>query len=132
MSKEHKYAQVLRWIADGEQVQVCSISAEWVNPTQSELFEAIITEYYPPDRFRLAPRTIRVNGVEVSAPEMVNLQCGTLYFIPALHECEDCNMWYECEWRGSEFDSVMLSRGLVYLRKEDAIARAKAMLLTQE
>jgi hypothetical protein len=79
--------------------------------------------------FRLAPRTIRVNGVEVPAPEREALKNGDLVYLPSL-DAEDlhiCAQWFGCK-REHEY----LKRGLVYLNKEDAIARAKAMLLTQE
>lgn len=79
--------------------------------------------------FRLAPRTIRVNGVEVPAPEMVAPEKGRTYYVPDLAEGDCC---YDYTWVNDLFDVRTLERGLVYLTKEDAIARAKAMLLTQE
>lgn len=79
--------------------------------------------------FRLAPRTIRVNGVEVAAPERVESKNGDWVYLPSL----DAEGLHICaQWFGCKREHEYLKRGLVYLNKEDAIARAKAMLLTQE
>lgn len=79
--------------------------------------------------FRLAPRTIRVNGVEVPAPEKDAPALGARYY---LVEIDSEKYFAELEWAGTTSENTWLERGLVYLTKEDAIARAKAMLLTQE
>ena len=39
---------------------------------------------------------------------------------------------YDFSWSDDDMDARFLERGLVYLDKESAIARAKAMLITQE
>lgn len=80
--------------------------------------------------YRLAPRTILVNGVEVPAPGKDAPADGETYFIPDLYSESMC---YEYKYRGeSEMHKLFLERGLIYLDKESAIARAKAMLITQE
>lgn len=76
--------------------------------------------------FRLAPRTILVNGVEVPAPESEAPKKHTYFFLP---DFEMDSMFVEDYWVASQDDNRLLERGLVYLNKEDAIARAKAMLL---
>lgn len=76
--------------------------------------------------FRLEPRTITVNGVEVPAPEKVAPENG-YYYLPLPSKENRYTTEY---WDGSEFDVRVLVEGLVYLNKEDAIARAKAMLIT--
>lgn len=79
--------------------------------------------------YRLAPRTIFVNGVEVTAPESAALEYGCSYYV-ATTDDDDCAS--ESTWTGHRLDLLWLKRGLVYLNKEDAIARAKAMLLTSD
>lgn len=79
--------------------------------------------------FRLAPRSIMVNGVEVPAPETVEPEIGTRYYLP--HPSKGSRYTSEV-WDAAEFDVGALEDGLVYLDKESAIARAKAMLITQE
>lgn len=82
-----------------------------------------------PFEYRLAPRTILVNGVEVPAPEKEAPGTGIPYFVPSI---TTENLYTKITWDGGRADNLWLDRGLVYLDKESAIARAKAMLITQE
>lgn len=79
--------------------------------------------------FRLAPRKIKVNGVEVPAPETVAPADGSGYYTPHVTREQG---YSKDTWDGASFDLHVLEQGLVYLNKEDAIARSKAMLITQE
>lgn len=79
--------------------------------------------------FRLAPRTVMCNGVEVPAPESVSPAQGTVYYTP--HVTREPGYNKETWDRAAGFDLRVLEHGLVYLKKEDAIARAKAMLITK-
>lgn len=78
--------------------------------------------------FHLAPRTVMCNGVEVPAPESVAPADGSDYYTPHVTKEPGYN---EETWDGASFDWRVLEQGLVYLNKEDAIARAKAMLITK-
>lgn len=88
-------------------------------------------EYYEDSRFefRIVPHTIFVNGVEVPAPESVAPKFGEYYFSPASTEPE---MFKALKWCNDRIDVHCMNFGLVYLNKEDSIARAKAMLLTSD
>lgn len=117
----------------GETVEVMGIDGVWkpfmVIVGDTRLVHVDSLSFCAGCSFRLAPRTIRVNGVEVPAPERVAPAYGITYYIPD-PTLED----YYCEsaWVDGLADIRELERGLVYLTKEDAISRAKAMLLTQE
>lgn len=126
---EHKYAHVFRWIADAESVQYWDdLSQDW--DLLSNNTTVLCNAYLGVDfKFRLAPKKILVNGVEVPAPEKVAPKAGVDYFLPCT-EAQD--MWIAYDWQNGFFDNQCLDRGLVYLNKEDAIARAKAMLITKE
>lgn len=78
--------------------------------------------------FRIKPRTVMCNGVEVPAPESVAPQYGWVVHYPNHMSItgHDCTRWGDESWL-----VLLLERGLVYLNKEDAIARAKAMLITK-
>lgn len=78
-------------------------------------------------QFRIKPRTVMCNGVEVPAPESVAPPVGTQYWTPrtSYTDLRDFDAWGGCD-----YDLTHLERGLVYLREEHAIARAKAMLVT--
>lgn len=93
------------------------------------LKDAIKDGYGAKSSYRLAPRTILVNGVEVPAPEKDAPKAGCDYHIPM--PSKD-SRYTSAFWDGCEFDVNLLAEGLVYLDKESAIARAKAMLITQE
>lgn len=117
----------------GEKVQCMGCECTW-KPLMEKIGEGLIRyvdtqSYMSGCSFRIAPRTILVNGVEVPAPEKEAPADGADYFIPVttfedLHDA--------LQWDGSLIDSRWLKAGLVYLDKESAIARAKAMLITQE
>lgn len=79
--------------------------------------------------FRLATRTIVVNGVDVPAPESAAPEFGSAYYIP---DFGIGSYYYDHTWANDQFDLRVLERGIVYLNKEDAIARAKAMLIVKE
>lgn len=80
--------------------------------------------------YRIAPRTILVNGVEVPAPEKDAPKDGDRYFSPSVTMAHSFSEHYT--WDGSDFDQSALDRGVVYLNEDHAVARAKAMLITQE
>lgn len=96
---------------------------------QCYLAQAFESDFGGACEYRLAPRTILVNGVEVPAPESVAPASMTQVFAPSTFSIGLYSSW--C-WHNDRVDDVYLERGLIYLNKEDAIARAKAMLITQE
>lgn len=67
-----------------------------------------------------------INGFEVPAPEENAHEKGSVYYIPVLTN----KLLYErIKWDvNSTVDSRLLERGLIFLKKEDAITNAKAMM----
>jgi len=139
MKTEHKYAQVLRWIADGKDVQARLPGSE-----VSGEFESLIGNFnawnYADDwkqcllsgdfgghewEFRIKPRTITVNGREIVAGEREALQPDECYCVADPTACE---YFVSYRWSAHPLNLDHLSRGLVHLTKENAIAHAKAML----
>lgn len=77
------------------------------------------------DIIGMYPETRVINGFEVPAPETAELDEGTDYCIASpANEC----LWSGETWSDHRIGKMWLSRGLVFLNKEDAIATAKAML----
>lgn len=117
--------------------EILNIVEEWVNNPDAELyFEGNLVTWSPsfdsnPRLYevRYPKKTIVVNGVEVPAPEKKALVRGSRYFVTDPTDTE-----YHCEsfWYEDEEDYFRLANGLVYLKEEDAIARAKAMLIYKE
>lgn len=125
MKTEHKYAQVLRWIADGEQIQAIALDA--FRDCDADFVLHLIGERRAtaPENFRLKPCTITVNGREIVAGESEALGIDESYCVADPTACE---YFVSYCWSGHPVNLDHLSRGLVHLTKENAIAHAKAML----
>lgn len=129
MKTEHKYAQVLRWIADGESIQVKTNRGVFVDLDESQVQGTLRNIggglCVEPEDFRLKPRTITVNGREIVAGEREALQPAESYFVadPTAYE-----YFVSYCWSAHPVNLDHLARGLVHLTKENAIAHAKAML----
>lgn len=93
---------------------------------QLELLQHMASAPETGHEFRLAPRTITVNGVEVPAPESTFPAVGVEMWFP---EYSSDSLVAYANYDGTSVYVDMLGMGLIYLNKEDAIARAKAMLL---
>lgn len=125
----HSYAQVLRWIADGEQIQWWDGKGEWLDWSGKPILQEINAGMFEPSRYRIAPpkdRTIMVNGFEVLAGEVEAPARGARWYHAAVDSEEWCCGPFR--WLDSNWGNCYLQRGLLYLDKDAAIARAKAML----
>ena len=128
MKTEHKYAQVLRWIADGKKVEgrTAGTMNEWCDVTDwndTALSATVRGEW--DYEFRLKPRTITVNGREIVAGETAAPELRSTYWSPWFSKDE---LVCVVRWSDDGVDKNFLKRGLVHLTKENAIAHAKAML----
>lgn len=65
---ENKYAQVLRWIADGENVQRQMEDGEWRSRHWTDTLLEIAGDEYEPEFYRIEPRTMTIAGREIEAP----------------------------------------------------------------
>ena len=72
-----------------------------------------------------APRVFTHPGGTCPAPETEGPRLGSMYWVPDFSED---NLSYSYIWGRDETDNRALSRGLVYLTREAAIARAELML----
>lgn len=125
---------------DGREVShVMVIKAAWVSrkyPVAAVIVDGKVYSYTEqgryhtdgkPSRFDLfmKPKTRIINGFEVPAPEAKEPDLGDIYFTPDIY----CSKFYRgFAWDRHVFEARFLERGLVFLRKEDAIATAKAMV----
>jgi len=130
MKKEHPHAQVLRWIADGEDVQARRSDG-------SETWWSFPGKYsHAPERkvllgepsgleFRIKPKTIRIGDREIEAPVM----SGEGYYIT---QDGHAYRWFEDSALNPLID--LQKRGLVYASEEAARAAQEAItaLLTRE
>ena len=127
MTQEHSHAHILRWIADGKQVQQ-KYKIGWETQSAGRTLLSLINNVHP-DYFRLVPKTHFINGVECPAPETEALECGAIYWTPSLSE----RVFYASYiWDDDAVDHRLLSCGLIHLTKEAAIENCKAMLAFKE
>jgi hypothetical protein len=86
-----------------------------------------------PELYTLAPRMVRINGIEVKAG-MSEAPYGGDYYISGFNHGRPEYMQYT--WNGNNSDKLRLESGLVFplneQGKQDAIAMAKAMLSFEE
>lgn len=113
--------------ANGEEIEYSLSEGVWYNFKNAEpdLLSFEIGEDY-----RIKPKTITVNGIEVPEPIRKEPTKGdTLYFIPVL---SSPSFYAQVYWNGDETDHHRLKHGLLHHTKEAAIAHAKAMLGIKE
>ncbi|ABX34559.1 hypothetical protein Daci_1919 [Delftia acidovorans SPH-1] len=123
MKKEHPHAKVLRWIADGETVQV-QFAKDWHDLSLEGLLRHIAEPRgdYP---FRLKPKTILVGDREIEAPVM----SGPGYYIT---DHGDAFRWFGEATLDPGANLQKLGR--IYATEEAARAAQEAItaLLTRE
>lgn len=81
----------------------------------------------PVSKFRVAHKTININGHEVSEPVREPLADGQHYYLvaPTVVDFDEFEVW---TWDGHEADNNWLELGLIHLTREDAKTHAKALL----
>lgn len=128
MSKtEHDYANALRWIADGETVELLDGHSGWMVGDARTLLSIILKREAKPEDFRLKPRTISINGHEVPEPMRVKPAFGAKYYVPYLQvACE--NPFDELTWYAEDGDRFRLNLGICHATREAAEAHARALL----
>lgn len=116
--------------------EMLSVIKEWCENEESELYydghkATWLSFDYPSElwEIRYPKKTIIVNGIEVPSPEKSKLKNRQSYFVSAT---DDDNFYIESCWCNDDRDNHRLNNGLIYLKEEDAISRAKAMLIFKE
>lgn len=92
----------------------------------SEDMSEVVYLYAEQRHCALIKKTITVNGFKVPEPERERLNDRDEYFLASPSRTEFFESYW---WKSANSDSILrLSRGLIHLTKEAAIAHAKAML----
>ena len=123
----HKYADILDAFKQGEEIEI-NMEGNWVrikevSPT-NPVWRAILngTSSY---ELRVNPKVTFQKCVSVPVPETKPPRNQMRYYVP---DPLRGDLFNEYTWIAGYTDMRYFSRGLIYLNKEDAIARAKAML----
>ncbi len=127
MKKEHTHAQVLRWIADGENVEVDAERWTTLGLRPDQFLISLIRGGLSSSwQFRIKPKTIHIGDREIEAP----IKSGPGYFITDTgHELS----WFDDERDKNSF-ADMQKNGRVFASIEAARAAQEAItaLLTRE
>lgn len=113
---EHKYAQVLRWIADGKKVQFRANTGTFVDECIERTLHRISVGL-DGHEYRIAPRTVKVGDVEIEAPLDSAAHGSTAYF------CDDFGAAHEIVLMlGSMHHAALLQSGRLFSSAEAAEA----------
>lgn len=126
--KQHPFAEVLHAIAEGEEVQrqSCYDGMWYTFDAQSILAEICSgREIFPPVRYRIKPRTIRIGTFDVPAPCDGSLGVGEKYWCVDL-TCPDG--FRKSVWGGCGTDHFRRVSGVIHKTQEAAVIHAKALL----
>jgi hypothetical protein len=110
----HPQAELLRAIADGQQMQ--EFKSNWIDRTPNEALESI-SDGVREVRIKPTP-TIMIGDMEVPEPMRVAPLVGTQFWLcssTSLHPSED-----HFEWEGMELQREWLKRGLLHATEQGA------------
>jgi len=124
MEQKHKWKTEIIAYANGEKVQWSDVDCEiWKDLNDLSFpLSAFDDESL---KFRIAPKTIKINGHEVFEPYKEELEYGTEYFYPCISYPDGYGSF--C-WNGYGDNFYHLNAGIVHLTKEAAIKHAEALL----
>jgi hypothetical protein len=119
----HPYKEILIAIANGEQVQWQSPTGEWLSIAEHVVLSEIRNPTYAPDRYRVKPKTININGIDVPEPVREALEEGTLYWLVADNFGDN-----PYRWGDYDTDGKFLTNGWIHLTKEAAETHHRALV----
>lgn len=114
---------------NGEQVEFLDKTGQW----RTMLDNTILKVFLDHTKFRLKPRTITINGIEVPAPEKNDdpdlelLEHDQDYWLVDLANYPDFVIPHK--WKGDPPEYAWADRGLIHLSKDAALLHAKALIL---
>lgn len=124
--KQHPYAEILRAIADGKEIEWLGCDEVWSSQDADEALSEIADTVFAPESYRVKPETISINGIEVPKP-LAELQEETLFW-PSFTGNADGN-WVEEElgYKPQLLENL-LKAGLLHSTYEAAAIHAKALI----
>lgn len=124
----HTYAEILRAIADGEDIQFNG-GCGWSDKDHYYVLTEICGESFDPENYRIKPKTIRIGNYDVPEPLRVAPKKGQNYWVVAIN---DQNLSHLSTWTDDGTDNRRLERGLIHLDNQSAELHGKAIVsLTQ-
>ena len=126
---EHKYAAILRAIADGKEIQRKFDSGSWVALSPERAMEEISSRAFSPLSYRIKPETITINGNEVPKPLTKMPPTDETVFFPDFGPDADKH-WVNGIDVGTHVKllSELLQLGLLHDSHEKAAGHARALV----
>ena len=126
MAVEHDYAEILRAIADGKQIQMRD-GHDWKDANDSEVLRLISEDWnIEPRHLRAKPERIKKNvTVSIPTPLMIAPKDGTRVYYASV---SNHDMVVSFVWDGHSGQLLALKRGVLHLTEEAAIEHAKVLI----
>lgn len=123
------YAHILRAIADGKDIQRQASNGNWLDKNHGDALIEIGQKTHAPSRYRVKPKVIIINGMEVPEPLCEMPSSNTIVFWPSFGpNAYELNI----EFCGADFYPVtlanLLDAGLLHSTQEAASAHALALI----
>jgi len=120
---KHPYAEVLIAIANGEKIQHQLSSGKWVDTNATVALSEISDASYPLGKYRVKPKTININGIEVPEPlREAPPRFTEVWRLSLDDKPEKYRYDHNCELR-----KYLLAAGMLHLTREAALLHSKAL-----
>lgn len=115
-----EFLPLVQALADGETIQVKTDEDPviWLN-IDCPAFDKT------PEDYRIKPRTININGIEVPEPMREPPECDSRYYFPSFSSSESIGWSY---WNRASKDYYLLASGLCHASRDAAKEHAKALI----
>jgi len=122
----HPYKDILIAVANGEQVQWRKMDDTWRDEPAKEVLREIAGSMSSPERYRIKPKTININGFEVPEPLREAPDHGSGYYVASTSGGP--NIRGSTFWVNDTADQNWLNLGLCHSTKEAAQIHLDALL----
>lgn len=126
MKTPHPYAEVLRAVADGEDIEFADAKStpnRWVPISGQAALNQVA--YNTHLKFRVKPKTIRIGDYDVPEPMRVEPEEDAEFFLPAVLLSRKHIL---CSWAGHPEQYEHLAAGFCHSTAEAAELHAKALI----
>jgi hypothetical protein len=112
-------------IANGEKIELLNSLGQWQLTNTKATLAHISGQTIPPERYRVKPKVVNINGYEVPLPVREPLEDSQEYYvaIPKVN-VEPMRLF----WNSDKYDKHWLECGLVHMTEEAANLHIKAIL----
>lgn len=121
--------EVLRALADGKDCQISmEPTGDWRTLTPVEMLRFITNNHMQPERFRVKPQVVMINGHEVPAPlpHDVAPEVGSMVYLPDIADPVDPQCGFN--WRDCTAHLRQLEAGILHATSAAARAHGHALL----